>query len=91
MLIAGIAIGFYLGVCKPDMVLPVATVEAAGGKVTSPTGKAPDRYVYYPGTEQLAKDEIRVIACGTGMPASRRGQAATCFLVETGNGDKFLF
>ncbi len=25
------------------------------------------------------------------MPAARRGQAATCFLVETGNGDKFLF
>jgi ribonuclease Z len=25
------------------------------------------------------------------MPAARRGQAATCFLVETGNGDKFIF
>ena len=45
---------------------------AAGGKVTSPTGIAPDRYVYYPGTEELAKDEIRVIACGTGLPAARR-------------------
>ena len=66
-------------------------VFAAGGKVTSPTGVAPDRYVYYPGTEALAKDEIRIIACGTGMPAARRSQAATCFLVETGNGDKFIF
>ena len=28
----------------------------AGGKVTSPTGTAPDRYVYYPGTEELGKD-----------------------------------
>ncbi len=64
---------------------------AAGGAVKSPTGIAPDRYVYYPGTEALQKDEIRVIACGTGMPAARRGQAATCFLVETGNGDKFIF
>ena len=44
---------------------------AAGGTVTSPTGIAPDRYVYYPGTEELAKDEIRVIACGTGLPAAR--------------------
>lgn len=34
---------------------------------------------------------MRVTACGTGMPAARRGQAATCFLVELGNGDKFLF
>ena len=24
----------------------------AGGKVTSPSGTAPDRYVYYPGTEE---------------------------------------
>ena len=65
--------------------------EAAGGKVKDPTGTAPDRYVYYPGTEELAKDEIRVVVCGSGMPAARRAQAATCFLVETGNGDKFLF
>jgi ribonuclease Z len=64
---------------------------AAGGVVKSPTGTAPDRYVYYPGTEALAKDEIRLISCGTGLPAARRDQAATCWLVETGNGDKFLF
>ena len=67
------------------------TVFAAGGVVTSSTGTAPDRYAYYPGTEELAKDEIRLIACGTGLPAARRDQAATCWLVETGNGDKFLF
>ena len=65
--------------------------QAAGGKVTDPKGVAPDRYVYYPGTEALDEGEIRVIACGTGMPSARRGQAATCFLVETGNGDKFIF
>jgi len=33
-----------------------------------PNQVAPDRYVYYPGIEVLAKDEVRVIACGTGMP-----------------------
>ena len=64
---------------------------AAGGVVTSPTGVAPDRYVYYPGTEAIAEGEIRLIACGTGLPAARRDQAATCFLAELGNGDKFLF
>jgi ribonuclease Z len=47
--------------------------------------------VYFPGTEKLGADEIRLIACGTGMPSARRSQAATCFLVELGNGDKFLF
>jgi ribonuclease Z len=64
---------------------------AAGGKMESPTGTAPDRYVYYPGTEPLAKDEIRITVAGSGLPAARRGQAATCWLVETGNGDKLLF
>jgi len=63
----------------------------AGGQVGSPTGTAPERYVYYPGTEELGKDEIRIIACGTGMPTARRAQAATSFVVELGNGDKFIF
>ena len=66
-------------------------IQAAGGKVPGPNAEAPDRYVYYPGTEVLAEDEIRLLACGTGLPAARRSQAATCWLVETGNGDKFLF
>jgi ribonuclease Z len=67
------------------------TAYGAGGVVKSPTGTAPDRYVYYPGTEALTKGEIRLTACGTGLPAARRDQAATCFLAELGNGDKFLF
>ena len=47
--------------------------------------------IYYPGTEELAADEMRVVACGTGMPSPRPKQAAACWLVELGNGDKFLF
>ena len=46
---------------------------------------------YFPGTEKLGPAEMRVVACGTGMPLPRKSQAATCFLVELGNGDKFLF
>jgi ribonuclease Z len=56
----------------------------------SPT-HARDRDVYYPNSENLAPDEMRVIACGTGMPTTRAAQAAACFLVELGNGDKFIF
>jgi ribonuclease Z len=47
--------------------------------------------MYFPGTEELGTDEMRVTSCGTGMPASRRSQAATCWLVELGNGDNFIF
>jgi ribonuclease Z len=39
----------------------------------------------------LGRDEMRVIACGTGMPTTRAAKAAACFLVELGNGDKFIF
>jgi len=57
----------------------------------SSTKPYPHRDVYYPGTEELKPDEMRVIACGTGMPIPRLKQAAACFLVELGNGEKFIF
>ena len=60
-------------------------------RTISPTKARADRDTYYPNTEDLAPDEMRVVACGTGMPTTRAIQAAACFLVELGNGDKFLF
>ena len=59
---------------------PVSPVKARGGRGT-----------YYPNTEDLAPDEMRIISLGTGMPSARPKQAAACFLVELGNGDKFIF
>ena len=70
---------------------PISEAKAAGGMVGGPNQIAPDRYVYYPGTEVLAEDEVRVVACGTGMPDQRRGQASACFLFEFGNGEKLIF
>lgn len=86
-------LGISFGVFRDEVsqLINTKNAKAAGGEVKSPTGTAPNRYVYYPGTEKLSKKEIRVTACGTGMPASRRGQAASCWLFELGNGDKFLF
>jgi ribonuclease Z len=53
--------------------------------------KAHDRDFYAPNSEDLAPDEMRLIACGTGMPTARPKQAASCWLLELGNGDKFIF
>jgi ribonuclease Z len=69
----------------------VKEAQAAGSVVKGPNVVVPDRYVYYPGTEVLAKNEVRVIACGTGMPDARRAQASASFLFEFGNGEKLIF
>ncbi len=92
LVLAGAALGasFLLVVQNSDKSV-IQSADAAGGTVTGPNVEAPDRYVYYPGTETLAKDEVRVIACGTGMPEARRGQASACFLFEFGNGEKMIF
>lgn len=62
-----------------------------GYTATGPNEAVKDRYVYYPGTEVLAKKEVRVTACGTGMPDQRIAQASACFLFEFGNGEKLIF
>jgi len=85
-LVIGLVAGFTLMAGSPW----VATTHAEEATKLSPT-KARPRDVYYPNTEDLAPEEMRVIACGTGMPTTRMKQAAACFLVELGNGDKFLF
>ena len=65
-------------------------IAAQSEQEVSPVDPRP-RDAYYPNSEKLASDEMRVIACGTGMPTTRAAQAAACFLVELGNGDKFIF
>jgi len=71
--------------CAVLLVLTAATRSPVKGVPTS------ELNVYYPGTEDLDPDEMRIVALGTGMPSVRPKQAAACWLVELGNGDKFLF
>ncbi len=68
----------------------VNPAQAADHPAISPV-KARPRDTYFPNSEDLRPDEMRVIACGTGMPTARPSQAAACFIVELGNGDKFIF
>ncbi|MCP4767561.1 MAG: MBL fold metallo-hydrolase [Gammaproteobacteria bacterium] len=46
---------------------------------------------YFPNTEVLGAEEMRITALGTGMPNQTRAAVSISYLVELGNGDSFLF
>lgn len=71
--------------------IPSAVAEDQARASITPTGQLRDPNIFYPGTEEIAPDEMRLFACGTGMPTARESQAASCWLLELGNGDKFIF
>ena len=54
-----------------SLLLAITAAWSQSGALSGPNVVAPDRYVYYPGTEVLAEGEVRVIACGPGMPDQR--------------------
>lgn len=91
IVLAAICMSFYLigtAWAKPDVV----------DGVNVPFGRIPQEIIdnkyprtYFPGTEKLGKDEMRVTALGTGMPNQSPSNVAASFLVELGNGDSFLF
>ena len=89
---AGLAAGAYLSTHDVALLIPPAHAAQSGqGEPMISPIKMRDRDFYAPNSEDLAPDEIRVIACGTGIPTPRPAQAAACFLMELGNGDKFVF
>ena len=76
----------------------IATVAAPRVAISRQPGQGQERSAeheglgtYFPSTEKLGPDEMRVVSCGTGMPMPRKSQAATSWLVELGNGEKFIF
>jgi ribonuclease Z len=83
-------LGLHHGHTGEGLAITKEAIAAQSENKVSPV-KARPREAYYPNSESLAPDEMRVIACGTGMPTTRAAQAAACFLVELGNGDKFFF
>ena len=83
--------GLHHGRTGEGLTITKEAIAAQTKSSASPVKALEERDVYYPGSEDLAPDEMRVIACGTGMPNARPKQAAACWLVELGNGDKFLF
>jgi len=86
----GFAAGLYVAGLGVAVISPAVAQTGQDKPMVSPV-EPRDRDYYAPNSEKLAPDEMRVIACGTGMPTTRAAQAAACFLVELGNGDKFIF
>jgi ribonuclease Z len=60
-------------------------------RTTTDAKKNPYSEHFYPNTEELAENEMRITALGTGRPFLRRSQANASWLIELGNGDKFVF
>ena len=96
LLIAGAIVCAYMfgvqhGNSGRGLVMAKEAIASQPKSMASPVKALKDLDVYYPGTEDISPNEMRVVALGTGMPTIRPKQAAACFLVELGNGDKFLF
>ncbi|MHC4849370.1 MAG: MBL fold metallo-hydrolase, partial [Planctomycetota bacterium] len=80
-----LVIGYLLGQTR----LPVQSDALAQGQ---PGAKASRHPIYFPGTESLKPDEMRVTALGTGLPTPlTKAQKSSAWMVELGNGDIFLF
>ncbi len=95
---------YITGIYEQDSISILETAMAeqqgaqAGVKDNVPLGRKPVAIVdgqypasYFPNTELLGPDEMRITALGTGMPNQTRAAVSISYLVELGNGDKFLF
>jgi ribonuclease Z len=75
-------------ICATGNILQTASA-AEEGKAKASVKLSP---TYFPNTEELRPDEMRVTALGTGLPTPiTRAQKSTAWMVELGNGDVFLF
>jgi len=86
----------------PSLVLTAAIafvgITGVAAQDNMPRGRTPAAIVdgqypasFFPNTELLGANEMRITALGTGMPNQTRAAVSISYLVELGNGDKFLF
>ena len=93
VLMGPVAIGLLLGIAISTSQAVAASSSNAlpSGRTASPIvdGKYPASY--FPNTELLGADEMRITALGTGMPNQTKRAVSISYFVELGNGEKFLF
>jgi hypothetical protein len=95
LLAVGLAVGMVI---MGNLGQQTQAQELAQAGDNSPLGRKPTAIVngqypasYFPNTELLGPNELRLTALGTGMPNQTRAAVSISYLVELGNGDKFLF
>lgn len=86
--VIGLALPNNTALAKPDM---VDGVNVPSGRIPQAITNNQYPRTYFPNTEKLGEDEMRIVALGTGMPNQSPSNVAASFLVELGNGDSFLF
>ena len=89
--VAALAGAYFMGRSDERAGRPSPLESSADAAPRISPKKARARDFYAPNSEDLGPGEMRLISCGTGMPTARPKQAASCWLLELGNGDKFLF
>ncbi len=77
--------GYPVPLCGKPLTKTPVVIKKEGAALR----KYPEHFI--PEQEELAANEMRITAVGSGNPPVRRGQASTSWLVELGNGDKFIF
>ena len=94
-LVMAVVIGIVLAA---NLVLARPAPEPAEVEDAMPVGRTPAAIAdgtypasYFPNTELLGADEMRITALGTGMPNQTKKAVSISYYVELGNGDKFLF
>lgn len=100
-LAVGAVIGIVISINFGHQAWAAETGQAAsatGIMENTPRGRRPVEIVdgqypasYFPNTELLGPAEMRITALGTGMPNQTKRAVSISYLVELGNGDKFLF
>lgn len=91
--IIGVAIGVVLTgnllMARPDAGAPADALPK--GRTAAPIVDGVYPASYFPNTEILGADEMRITALGTGMPNQTKKAVSISYLVELGNGEKFVF
>jgi ribonuclease Z len=98
VLFVPLVIGVAIGVVLVGNLLAAKPAPEPAAQDALPRGRTAEAIVdgqypasYFPNTEILGADEMRITALGTGMPNQTKKAVSISYYVELGNGDKFLF